>query len=341
MSLVHPAYKVAAVQAAPAFLDLDGAVKKTIAFIKEAAENGAKLVAFPEVWIPGYPWWIWLDTPAWAIKKGFINRYFDNALSYDSPEADKIREAAKQYDITVVLGLAERSGGSLYIAQWLIGPDGETIAQRRKIKPTHAERTAFGEGDGSHIAVHDTPLGKLGALNCWENILSLTKYAMFSQNEQVHVASWPSFTTYEFAHAISHEMAIATNKVYAIEGACFVIAPTAVVSPEMIDMLCDTPEKHELIRAGGGHTVIFGPDGAPLAEKLGEQEEGIMYADIDLGVISIAKNSMDACGHYSRPDIARLLFNNKANRPVEELNSEPVAQPALTLVDEPGIEAQA
>ena len=108
---------------------------------------------------------------------------------------------------------------------------------------------------------------------------------------------------------ISHEMAIAVNKVYAIEGACFVIAPTAVVSQEMIELLCDTPEKHDLIRVGGGHTVIFGPDGAPLADKLDEHEEGIMYADIDLGTISIAKNSLDACGHYARPDITRLLFN--------------------------------
>ena len=327
MSLTHPAYKVAAVQAAPAYLDLDGAVAKTIAYIKEAAENGAKLVAFPEVWIPGYPWWIWLDTPAMAIKKGYIRKYFDNALAYDSPEADQIRSAVKEYNITVVLGLAERKGGSLYIAQWILGPDGDTIAQRRKIKPTHAERTAFGEGDGSHIAVHDTPLGRLGALNCWENILSLTKFAMFSQNEQVHVASWPSFSTYKFAHAISDEMAIATNKVYAIEGACFVIAPSAIVSDEMIELLCDTPEKHELISAGGGHTVIFGPDGAPLAEPLGEKEEGIMYADIDLGMIGVAKNSMDACGHYSRPDITRLLFNNHANRPVEELSPETIAEP--------------
>ncbi len=339
MPLVHPAYKVAAVQAAPAFLDLEGAVAKTIKYIKEAAGNGAKLVAFPEVWIPGYPWWIWLETPAAAIKKGYINRYFDNALSYDSSEADQIRAAVKENDITVVLGLAERCGGSLYIAQWIIGPEGETIAQRRKIKPTHAERTAFGEGDGSHIAVHDTPLGKLGALNCWENILSLTKFAMFSQNEQVHVASWPSFTTYEFAHAISHEMALATNKVYAIEGGCFVIAPTAIVSEEMIELLCDTPEKHELIRAGGGHTVIFGPDGAPLAEKLGENEEGIMYADIDLSVISIAKNSMDACGHYARPDIARLLFNNKPGNRVEEFSPGKDVQFDESQFEETNVEA--
>ncbi len=326
MALLHPAYKVAAVQAAPAFLDLDGAVTKTIDYIQQAADNGAKLVAFPEVWIPGYPWWIWLETPAAAIKKGYINRYFDNALAYDSPQADAIRHAVKACNITVVLGLAERDGGSLYIAQWIIAPDGETIAKRRKIKPTHAERTAFGEGDGSHIAVHDTPLGRLGALNCWENILSLPKYAMFSQNEQVHVASWPSFSTYKFAHAISDEMAYATNKVYAIEGACFVIAPSAIVSQEMIELLCDTPEKHELISVGGGRTVIFGPDGAPLAEELGENVEGIMYADIDLGVISLAKNSMDTCGHYSRPDIVRLLFNNQPSPAVEPFEAQPMAE---------------
>src|ERR1044071_7561086 len=137
MGLVHQKYKVAVVQAAPVFLDLDGTVDKTIALIEEASANGAKLIAFPETFIPGYPWQIWLGAPAWAIGRGFVQRYFDNSLAFDSPQAEKIRHAVKRAKLTAVLGLSERDGGSLYIAQWLIGPDGETIARSKGRSEEH------------------------------------------------------------------------------------------------------------------------------------------------------------------------------------------------------------
>ena len=318
MAVAHPKYKVAAVQAAPAFLDLEGSVDKAIRLIDEAGAAGARLIAFPETWIPGYPWWIWLGAPAWAIMRGFVSRYFDNSLTYDSPEAERLRAAAKRNKMVVALGLSERDGGSLYIAQWIIGPDGETIAKRRKLKPTHAERTVFGEGDGSHLAVHDIELGRLGALCCWEHLQPLSKYSMYAQNEQVHVASWPSFSLYDpFAHALGWEVNNAASKIYAVEGSCFVLAPCAIVSPAMIEEICDTPDKNALLHAGGGHAVIYGPDGAPLAEKLPPDQEGILYADIDLGKIAVAKQAADPAGHYSRPDVTRLLFNNKPSRRVE------------------------
>ena len=143
---------------------------------------------------------------------------------------------------------------------------------------------------------------------------------MYSQHEQVHVASWPSFTTYEpFAHALGYEVNNAVSKVYAVEGSCFVIAPSAVLSQAMEDELCDTPDKRELIYVGGGHSVIYGPDGSPLCDKLPEDQEGILYADIDLGVIGVAKNAIDTGGHYSRPDVTRLLLNKKPMRPVEHM----------------------
>jgi len=321
MTLTHPKYKVAVVQAAPAFLDLDAGIDKTIGFIKEAAAAGAKLIAFPETWLPGYPWHIWLGSPAWAIMRGFVSRYFDNSLSYDSLGADRLRDAARDNGITVVLGLSERDGGSLYIAQWIIGPDGETIAQRRKLKPTHVERTVYGEGDGSGLAVHETELGRIGALCCWEHLQPLSKYAMYAQNEQVHVAAWPSFSLYDpFAHALGAEVNNAASKIYAVEGSCFVLAPCATVSQAMIDELCDSPDKHMLLHAGGGHSVIYGPDGMLLSEKLPPDAEGLLYADIDLGTISVAKAAADPAGHYSRPDVTRLLLNNAANKPVQKLS---------------------
>src|ERR1700676_4609385 len=112
MPLQHPNYKVAVVQAAPAFLDLEAGIDKTVALIEEASAAGARLIAFPETWIPGYPWWIWLGAPAWAIMRGFLSPYFDNSLQAGSPEAERLRAAAKRNKMFLVLGLSERDGGS-------------------------------------------------------------------------------------------------------------------------------------------------------------------------------------------------------------------------------------
>lgn len=304
----HPRFRAAAVQAAPAFLDLDGSVDKTVALIDEAARHGADLVAFPETWIPGYPFFAWLDSPAWGMQ--FIARYSDNSLVYGSPQADRLARAAADAGVHVVLGLSERQAGSLYIAQWIIGPDGSTIARRRKLKPTHVERTIFGEGDGSDLAVHPTPLGRVGALCCWEHLQPLSKYALYAQDEQVHVGAWPSFSLYRGgAYALGPEVNTAASRVYAVEGQCFVIAPCAVVSAEMVELMCTDDTKRALLQEGGGHTRIYAPDGQLLHEPLPETEEGIVYADLDLGVISLAKAAADPSGHYSRPDVTRLLLD--------------------------------
>ncbi|WP_321893218.1 carbon-nitrogen hydrolase family protein [Paraburkholderia tropica] len=325
MAQTHPKFKAAVVQAVPAFLDLDAGVDKTIRLIDDAARQGASLIAFPETWLPGYPFHVWLDTPAWSMSKGYVQRYFDNSLTYDGEHAMALREAAARNRMTVVLGLSERSGGSLYIAQWIIGPDGATIAKRRKLRPTHLERTVFGDGDGSDLAVHHTALGRLGALCCWEHLQPLSKFAMYSQHEQVHVAAWPSFSLYEFAHALSYQTNNAASQVYAVEGSCFVLAPSAVISPEMVEMLCDNPEKRNLIRAGGGHAVAFGPDGGPLSDKLDEHEEGLLIVQIDLGLISLAKSCADPVGHYARPDVLRLWFDKRPRRYVDQVVADATA----------------
>jgi nitrilase len=308
MSIQHPRFTAAAVQAAPAFLDLDAGVDKAIALIAEAAANGASLIAFPETRLPGYPWFIWLDSPAWGLQ--FFQRYHDNSLVYGSPQAEKLAAAARQHEITVVMGLSERKAGSLYIAQWMIGPDGETIARRRKLKPTHVERTVFGEGDGSDLSVYDTPLGRLGGLCCWEHLQPLSKYAMYAQDEQVHVGAWPSFSLYRGgAYALGPEVNTAASRVYAVEGQCFVLAPCATVSPEMIELLCTDDTKRQLLLPGGGYAGIYAPDGQLMTEPLAEDAEGLVYAELDLGMISLAKAAADPSGHYSRPDVTRLLLN--------------------------------
>lgn len=309
--------RVAAVQAESAWLDLAAGVDKVVALIGEAAAGGAELVAFPETFVPGYPWWIWLDSPAAGMQ--FVPRYVANSMTRDGVEMNRIRQAAAEYSIHVVLGFSERAGGSLYIAQATISDTGELIGVRRKLKPTHVERTVFGEGDGSDLKVHDTVLGKLGALNCWEHLQPLTKYAMYSQGEEIHVASWPAFSVYRgLANALGPEVNTAASLMYAVEGQTFVVAPCAVIGAAALKTYCDTEVKRQLLQLGGGSARIYGPEGSSLAQPLAETEEGIIYADLSADLIAIAKSAADPVGHYSRPDVLRLLFNpNPAPRVVE------------------------
>jgi nitrilase len=334
MPVTHPKFVAAAVQAAPVFLDLDASVDKAIGLIAEAAAKGAKLIAFPETWLPGYPWFIWLDSPAWGMQ--FIQRYHDNSLVYGSPQAERLAQAARQHAITVVMGHSEKHGGSLYMGQWIIGADGETVAMRRKLKPTHVERTVFGEGDGSDLAVHDTPLGRVGALCCWEHLQPLSKYAMYAQNEQVHIAAWPSFSLYRGgAYALGPEVNNAASRIYAVEGQCFVLAPCATVSPEMVATLCgDDPMKKQLLLEGGGFAAIYAPDGQLMHEPLPENVEGLVYATLDLGMISLAKAAADPAGHYARPDVTRLLLDRTPGDRVVARQARP-AEVARSGEDEP------
>jgi nitrilase len=312
-------FKAAAVQATPVFLDLEGTVDKTIDLIGEAARNGADLVAFAETWIPGYPYFAWLGSQAWAL--GWVQRYHENSLQVGSPQADRIRQAAADHGVHVVLGYSERAGGSRWMGQMVIDRDGTMVAARRKLKPTHVERTLFGEGDGSDLAVHQLDIGRLGALCCWEHLQPLTKYAMYAQDEQIHVGAWPSFSLYPFATALGPVVNTSASRIYAVEGSCFVLAPSMPVSEEIVEQLCDTDDKRDLLLTGGGATRIFGPDGSELASA-GPDEETILYADVDLGAIAMAKAAADPAGHYARPDVTRLLINRDRRSPVEEVRYE-------------------
>ena len=187
--------------------------------------------------------------PAWALQ--FVPRYHANSLVLGSTKDERLTAAARRNRITVAMGHSERDGGSLYMRQRIIRADGRTIGARRELKPTHVERTIFGEGDGSDLAVHDTDLGRLGALCCWEHLQPLTKYAMDAQGEQVHVASWPSFSLYRgVAFALGAELNGAANRMYAAEGQCDVLASSAVATAQMRELLCDTPEKEQLLLEG-------------------------------------------------------------------------------------------
>ncbi|MCW7945197.1 amidohydrolase [Streptomyces hygroscopicus] len=324
------AFKAAVVQAEPVWLDADATIDKSIALIEEAASAGAQLIAFGETFIPGYPWWLWLDSPAAGFE--FFGRYHENSLTLDGPRFKRLLDAARTNNINVMAGFSERSGGSLYMGQALISADGDLVSSRRKLKPTHVERTVFGEGDGSDLAVHDTPLGRIGGLCCWEHLQPLSKYAMYSQHEQIHVAAWPSFSVYKgAAYALGPEVNTAASRMYAVEGQVFVLAPCSLIGDAALELFCDTPAKQQMLQRGGGFAQIYGPDGSPLAEPLPEDAEGILYADINLAAIAVAKAAADPVGHYSRPDVTRLLLNQTQRRPVEHTapRVETLEEPAL------------
>lgn len=307
-----PIVRAAAVQAEPRWLDLESGVDQVVELIGQAASNGAQLVTFPETFLPGYPWWIWLDSPAWGMQ--FVARYSANSMTRDGAEMDRIAAAAARHHVMVVFGFSERAGGSLYMSQGFVDENGHVISVRRKLKPTHVERSVFGEGDGSDLQVHDTSLGRVGALNCWEHFQPLTKYTMFGLGEQIHVGAWPSFSVYRgAAQALGPEVNTAASLVYAVEGQTFVVAPCAVVGDAAQDLFCDTEQKQQLLQRGGGFARIYGPEGSQLAEPLPETDEGILYADLDFSLIAIAKSAADPVGHYSRPDVFRLHVNLGAN----------------------------
>lgn len=333
--MVHQTYKAAVIQAAPVFMDLQGTLAKAIKLIDEAAANGAKLIAFPETWIPGYPWWLWLGPPAWGLQ--FVPRYHANSMRVDGPEMAQLCTAAARGKINVLMGFTEIDGGSLYMAQSLISDEGKVLYHRRKLKPTHVERSLFGEGDGSDFQVVDSSVGRVGSLCCWEHLQPLSKYAMYSMQEQVHIASWPSFTLYRGgAYALGHQVNIGASQTYAVEGGAYVLAAVAITGQDTFDMLCDTPDKVGMLnpetgKAGGGFSMIFGPDGRPLCEGLPEDQEGILYAEISLPMIAVAKAAADPVGHYSRPDVVRLMLDRSRRRPV--VNFEQGQRDATVLLD--------
>jgi len=320
-------YKVAVVQASPVFMDIAATIDKGIALIEDAANSGARLIAFPECWIPGYPWWVWLSAAAHNVK--YFAPYHENSLVVDSPAFNRLCSAAKANQIFVSMGASERDHGSLYMAQFLIDDQGELIKARRKLKPTFVERTVFGEGDGSDLEVSTTSIGRIGQLNCWEHLQPLTKYAMFSLHEQIHIGAWPSFSCYPQAYSLGPELNTSVSRVYAAEGQCFVLAACGVISAEMLELLAQTPEQHELIAAGGGYARIFGPDGSSLAEPLDPDQEGLIVAEINLSAITVAKCFADPVGHYARPDVTQLLLNRSAAPPVQLTDGQQMMSPVV------------
>jgi nitrilase len=319
--------RVAVTQAEPVYLDLKASVEKACGLIAEAAENGAKLVAFSEVWIPGYPGFIW-DRP---VDVEFHTRYIYNSLPVRSEYMDLIKTTAKKNSIAVALGFSEKTDShSIYIAQALISPQGEIVMHRRKIKPTHMERTFYGDGSGDDLNnVVEIDFGadhgkvKVGCLACWEHTQPLLKYHGITQGEVIHIAMWPPVdpstgVDHPGLWSMTADGCQNMSQTYAIESAAYVLHCTAICDEQSIEtmrtkngLVCNIP--------GGGHSCVIGPDGRRLTSPFGDgnpRSEGIVYADLDLTRPVSTKGFLDIVGHYSRPDLLWLGVDKQQKRVV-------------------------
>jgi predicted amidohydrolase len=296
--------RVAAVQARPAFLDAAATLDRLADWSGRAARDGAQIVAFPETWIPGYP--AWLDeSPEAALwghpgAKAVFQRLVENSVAVPGPACDRMAAVAREHGITLVVGVHERAGRSLYNTLLTFGPDGALANHHRKLVPTYQERMVWGQGDGGGLAAPSVGPARVGGLICWEHWMPLARQVLHDAGEEIHVASWPGVS----------EMHQVASRHYAFEGRCFVIAVGAILSvgdlPPELPVRAEKRGDAAAFLYNGGSAIIA-PSGKYLAGPLWDAE-GIVAADCDLGEIVRESLTLDVSGHYSRPDLFRVEF---------------------------------
>lgn len=303
--------RVAAVQAAPVFLDRRATTDKALALIGEACRQGAGLVVFPEAFIPGYPEWVWRLRPWEERAVALQARLFDQSVILGSRTTELLAAAARDGNAYVSIGVNERAdhSTSLFSTQLLFGPDGSLVARHRKMMPTGAERLIWSMGDGSALAVTPTSLGRIGTLTSWENYMPLARAALFAQAADVYLApTWDSSDVWP-----------ATVRHIAKEGRVFVVSANSAL--RAADLPADVPYREALYAESEdwlalGNSAVVGPEGDLLAGPL-LRDEGILTADIDVQTARTARHQFDPFGHYARPDVVRLFVDIQERSPVE------------------------
>ena len=300
-------FRLAAIQAAPIYFDLEATTEKACELIREAGAKDVTIAAFGEAWLPGYPFHAWIQ-PSSALASTIRAEYLANAVEIPSPTTDKLCGAAKDANIDVVIGVSEldtTTQGTIYCSLLFISNEGEILGCHRKLKPTDRERTVWGEGDGSSLAVYERPYGRISGLNCWEHAMMLPGYALMREGTQIHIAAWPGGST------SNHKLLSAA---FAAQSAAFVIDVGG------LQAIQDIPETYkelesqfiEYDRAMPGESAIFNPYGEIIAGPA--EGETVLIADCSSKDIHIAKSFCDNSGHYSRPDIFELKINRESRR---------------------------
>jgi nitrilase len=302
------------------FLDRAATLKSAVSALAEAAGNGAQLAIFPEAFVPGYPAWMWRLRPGadMALTERIHARLRANSVSLAADDLAPLRQAAAEHKVTVVCGVHERdtefSGGTLYNTVVVIGPDGKLLNRHRKLMPTNPERMVWGWGDATGLRALDTPCGRLGTLICWESYMPLARYALYAQGIEIYIAP-----TYDHG-----DKWVATMQHIGREGGCWVMGcgcafqgrDIADAFPAMAELYRDPDEW-----VNPGDSVIVAPGGKIVAGPL-HQERGILYAEIDLERVGIARRSLDVVGHYARPDLFQLQLDPRPQAPVHVINGD-------------------
>ncbi len=320
MAVEFPRFTAAAVQSAPVWMNTAATVAKACDLIRQAAAQGARLVAFPEVYVPAYPYWNWLMTPFEGSR--FFRELYKQSILVPGEETQRLCEAARLARCHVVIGVNERSPismGTIFNTNLVIGSDGQLLGVHRKLVPTFAEKLTWGFGDGSSIRTYQTDVGRIGTLACGENTNTLARFALLAQGEQIHIANYPGFpftSRYSMTEAIRIRAAS-----HAFEGKVFVIVSSSVVTEEIVAATCTTDAQRKQMRERPASiSVIYGPDGQQACDPLIDAE-GIVYADIDLEREIELKQFHDIVGHYNRFDVFNLTLNR---RQIQPLSSEPL-----------------
>ncbi|MFP4481883.1 MAG: carbon-nitrogen hydrolase family protein [Thermovirgaceae bacterium] len=302
--------RAAVVQAAPVIMDGKRTLEKALDLVNVCGRENARIIVFPEAFIPAYPRGLSFGTVVGSRSEGGrkdFGRYFRNCVDVPSETTEALGQAAKKYGAYLVMGVVEREGGTLFCTTLYFGPDGSLLGKHRKLKPTGLERIIWGEGDGSTLTVVDTPYGKLGGLICWENYMPLARAAVYGKGTTLYVA--PT--------ADAREEWQATIRHIALEGRCFVLSVNQYVHksmyPEDLECFSDLENQSEHICPGG--SAIIGPLGQYLAGPVRDRED-ILLADLDLSLIPQSRFDFDVVGHYARPDVFRLLVDERPRRSV-------------------------
>jgi len=339
----YPTIRAAAVQAASVFLDREATTAKACALIREAGANGARLIGFPEGFIPAHPVWYHFHPATGRIATTLSVDLFKNAVEIPGPEIDTLRAAAADARAYVVIGVCERvpnTFGTLFNSQVFIGPDGELIGKHQKLMPTVGERLVHAGGHGDTLGAFQTEFGPASALICGENSNPLAIFALTAQYTRAHVMSWPNhFPT--FGDPLRNRVMI-DSQAFAQMTKAWVVSACGTVDEAMIERLELDDEQAERLRDPDfcGGSVIVAPDSRVVAGPMGP-EEGILYADLDFELGVRMKLRHDFAGHYNRPDVFHLQVST-ANPTLLELSDGPASAPleATTPVELPQAESR-
>jgi nitrilase len=304
---------VAVVQAAPVGFDRERSIAKVVRLTADAAQRGAKLVLFPEAFIPAYPRGLDFGAVIGSrSEKGRddFRRYWESALEIPSPGTEVLGECARKNQVYLVIGVVERDGGTLYCSVLFFAPDGALLGKRRKLMPTASERLVWGFGDGSTLPVFDTPLGRISAAICWENYMPLLRTALYAKGVEL----WCAPT------ADGRETWLASMRHIAVEGRCFVLSCNQFArrSDYPADYATSFGDDPNAVITNGGSCIVD-PFGEVLAGPL-FGEEGILLAHVDRGEVARGKYDLDVVGHYARPDVFQLVVDERPKRPVSSLD---------------------